>query len=358
MTTAERVQAVADYGFTARQARFLVLVMRHAGLCVKRQYAEFAGIANGGEKCNVFFERLVRRGFAVAADCIHNRAQLFHVHSKLLYHAIGEPDGRYRRTVPARAAAERLMRLDAALMSPDCDWLTTRSEKLAYLQASTAVGTSGAPANATIHDDAKGASELPGTYPIGLDPSGHVVLLYLATVPWTDDFRTFLVGHAALLAVTRAWTLRVVFPQPLRRVLSGYQTVIEEELHPLSAEAVSELKRHFFHRRRRTDLNTIPDGLRDFLKRCAEVYDGPRFKHLYRRWRTEQDAAFSPVSPAIEEALATGRGRIDCHLLPHSYEHLSPIVSSRHRPHTRRRRGDQGGDKGPRSMNPVVNPVP
>ena len=29
MTTHERVQAVADYGFTERQARFLVLVMRH-----------------------------------------------------------------------------------------------------------------------------------------------------------------------------------------------------------------------------------------------------------------------------------------------------------------------------------------
>lgn len=82
MTTAERVQAVGDYGFTERQARFLVLVMRHAGLCVKRQYAGFAGIANGGEKCNAFFEKIVRRGFAIASDCVHNRARLYHVHHK------------------------------------------------------------------------------------------------------------------------------------------------------------------------------------------------------------------------------------------------------------------------------------
>jgi hypothetical protein len=64
MTRQERIDAVADYGFTERQARFLVLVMRHAGLCVKRQYAAFAGIANGGEKCNAFFDKLVSRGFA------------------------------------------------------------------------------------------------------------------------------------------------------------------------------------------------------------------------------------------------------------------------------------------------------
>ena len=65
MTSAERVQAVVDYGFTERQARFLVLVMRHAGLCVKRQYATFAGVANGGEKCNAFFHKLIGRRFAV-----------------------------------------------------------------------------------------------------------------------------------------------------------------------------------------------------------------------------------------------------------------------------------------------------
>jgi hypothetical protein len=236
MTTAERVQAVADYGFTERQARFLVLVMRHSGLCVKRQYAEFARIANGGAKCNTFFERLVRRGFAVAADCIHNRAQLYHIHSKLLYHAIGEPDSRYRRTVPARVAAERLKRLDAALMSPDCNWLTTRLEKLAFVEARTPAAASRMPSDATIHHVVNGAGELPGTFPIGVDPSGDVVLLYLVSAPWTDDFRTFLVGHAALLAVTPAWTLRIVFPQPLRRVLGAYQTVVEEELNPLSAE--------------------------------------------------------------------------------------------------------------------------
>ena len=125
MTSAERVQAIADYGFTEREARFVVLVMRRAGLCVKRQYAAFAGIANGGDRCNALFSKLTRRGFAAAVDCIHNRARLFHVHYKALYHAIDEAGSRYRRAVPARAAAERLMRLDAALISPELDWLTT-----------------------------------------------------------------------------------------------------------------------------------------------------------------------------------------------------------------------------------------
>ena len=128
MTTDERVRAVADFGFTERQARFLVLVMRHAGVCVPRQYARFAGIANGGKKCHAFFEKLVRRGQAVASDCLHNRARLYHVHHKPLYHVIGEVTSRYRRRVPPRLAIERLMLLDAVLTTPDVHWLTTASD--------------------------------------------------------------------------------------------------------------------------------------------------------------------------------------------------------------------------------------
>jgi len=48
LTREERVQSIIDFRFTERQARFLELVMRHGGVCVPRQYARFAGIANGG----------------------------------------------------------------------------------------------------------------------------------------------------------------------------------------------------------------------------------------------------------------------------------------------------------------------
>ena len=55
----ERVNAIARFRYTERQARFLELVLRHGGVCVPRQYAAAAGIANGGEKCTALFEKLV-----------------------------------------------------------------------------------------------------------------------------------------------------------------------------------------------------------------------------------------------------------------------------------------------------------
>ena len=61
----DRVSAIADFGFTERQARFLVLVMQHAGVCVPRQYARVSGVAYGA-KCNAFFSNCFVNRFPFA----------------------------------------------------------------------------------------------------------------------------------------------------------------------------------------------------------------------------------------------------------------------------------------------------
>ena len=59
------------------------------------------------------------------------------------------------------------------------------------------------------------------------------------------------------------WTLRLVFPQSLRRTVEAYQTVACEELESrLQADTIRELQHYFFHRRRGTDLTAIPETLR------------------------------------------------------------------------------------------------
>lgn len=54
MSAENRVSTVAEFGFTPRQARFLVMVMRHADVCLLRQYSAFAGIVHG-QKTRAFF---------------------------------------------------------------------------------------------------------------------------------------------------------------------------------------------------------------------------------------------------------------------------------------------------------------
>jgi hypothetical protein len=327
MTTAERVQVVADFGFTERQARFLVLVMRHAGVCVPRQYACFAGVAYGA-KCHAFFDKLVRRGFAVASDCIHNRARLYHVHHKPLYHVIGEATSQYRRPVSPRLAIERLMLLDGVLIAPDLDWLTTASEKVAHLAKLTACAGAAATPAVPSEPASTPAVELPGAFPVGLEPDGRTILLYLATEPWTVGFRTFLQGHAALLKVAPSWTLRLVFPRPLHRVYDAYQTVIRDELEsPLHPATISELRWYFEHRGEAAGASVHP-LTRGFLEKGGQLFGAPRFTQLYRRWLKHGNVVFEGLSsPLISEALDSGRSRVECVVLSHAYRHLSPLVN-------------------------------
>jgi len=324
----ERIRAIAGMGFTERQARFLVLVMRHAGVCLPRQYAGFAGIANGGRKCTAFFARLVHRGLAAAIPCVHNRARLYHLHARGLYAAIGEGSSRYRRPVFAGRTAERLMLLDAVLTTPDLDWLTTAAEKRACLERLTGT-TASESASDPPADPPAAVRDLPGTLPIGIDGNGRVVLIYLATDPWTDRFRTFLQGHARLLSVAPTWTLRLAFPHPLEYFYSACQAVIHDELEsPLHPATIGELQWFFEHRRQSEAGEPLHPMTKGFLNVGYKVFGTPRFTEMYQRWRRYGDAVFEGISsPTIAEAMEAARGTVECLVLTHAYRHLSPLMA-------------------------------
>ena len=74
MTFADRTAAVVPFGFTERQARFLVTVMLHSGVCLGRQYCAFARIEYGAAVANLF-KALESRGFATPQTCAHGRAR-------------------------------------------------------------------------------------------------------------------------------------------------------------------------------------------------------------------------------------------------------------------------------------------
>lgn len=366
MTQEERIRAVIDCGFTERQARFLVLVIRHGGVCIPRQYASFAGIANGGRRCNVFFDKLVRRGYAHEIRCVHNRARVYHVHHKPLYFLIGEASSRYRRPVSPRVAVERLMLLDAVLPVGDVEWLTTATEKDAYLAGFKAKATADRPHQSTREEPRPRRSSLSSALPIAVAVDGRALLLYLANEPTTETFRSFLQTHVELLRVAPTWAIRIVFPRPLDHAYDAHQAVVHEELEsPLHPVTISELQSYFELRleaARGEPMHPLNQG---FLRKGHEVFAAARFTAMYHRWLKHRDAVFAgPSSPAIAEALSSGRGRgrVESVVLPHLYRHLAPLVAdtpARPEPVNRGlRRGPQGRTRRGTPLTPVLNPLP
>jgi hypothetical protein len=153
------------------------------------------------------------------------------------------------------------------------------------------------------------------------------VLLYVLLPSSREDSRGFLDRHRELLACVPPWTLRLVFPRPLAHVYGAYQSVVREEWDsPLHPRTVEELK-WYFEQLRVTSSARVRPGSDERLDRAAQAFERPRFSRLYRRWLRDGDHALADVSSAvISEALAAGAGRVECLVLPHRYDHLSPLA--------------------------------
>lgn len=322
----DRVNAVAEKGFTPRQARFLVTVMEHAGVCVPRQYARFAGTAYG-HTVTAFFSKLVQRGYAVGCDCAHNRAQLYHVRHQALYRAIGIPESRYRRPVSARQAIERVMLLDAILVSPELIWLGTEDEKVSFFRLMAPSLPVERLPHSTVRQRAPRLRLFPENLPIGVEPTGRAVFLYLVTTSVDAEFRTFVQSHSDLLRALPGWALRLVFSPEAADLISAFEVTARDELTaPFSPEMIAELKWYFEQCRSTTDSRARSRSDERFWE-AQTAFSTPRCRVLYRRWMSDGDSAFELVSsPAIADALARGAGRIESCVLPHSYRHLFPLV--------------------------------
>ena len=264
MNANERIQAVERFGFTTRQAGFLVAVMTHSGVCLPRQYATFAGVAYG-HKVNRFFDRLVARGLASACPSLHNRAVVYHVRHRGLYQAIGEPHSRFRRPVRAVATLPRLMALDAVIGALEVRWLPTAREKAEHFTERLGVPVECLPSRVTRKGDGSSRWLFPDALPVGIEGGERTVIVFPVTPVSLQDFAPFLRRHRALLAVLPAWALRLVVSPEGRPAQGSWQAVIRREIGSLL-------------------------DLRDQAER-----------------------------------------RVDWHVLPHRYGHLSPLVDQAHR---------------------------
>ena len=153
--TEERTAAVGAFGFTPRQARFLVEVLIHSGIFVERQYCRFAGITHG-QKTTDFLHRLVERGCArsIATGAPH-RGRLFHLHHKPLCAAIEQTDNRHRKPMAMGRMVERLMILLRSSDAGSARYVSSSSSSLCHTS-----GVAGKIANASTRRDRLDVGEI------------------------------------------------------------------------------------------------------------------------------------------------------------------------------------------------------
>jgi len=323
MTWNERVAQVQLRGFTERQAGFLVTVMLHAGVCLRRHYEAFAGIPHGQVVID-FFQSLVSRGYATANGCGHHRARLFHLHSKPLYRAIGEPDNRHRRPTALPRAVEKLMILDAILADRDRTWLATEWEKVTHFTLTHQVARKDLPSLTFRSGDAETVRYFPDKLPIGLNGDAPYTFIYLATQDTPMDFRAFLERHAELLRSLPSWRVRLLVPEHMRAAIPFYESAFGEQLaSPLRPALVDDLRWYFETRR-----SALTDAHERF-DQLARAFSAPRFQALFRAWLERGNRVLdASMSPTLGEAIARKTGQLEVHVLAHRYLHLARLVGT------------------------------
>jgi hypothetical protein len=326
----ERVQAVARFGFTERQARFLVHVMAFAGVFLERQYCAFAGITHG-QKTHDFVRKLIKRGYvtAITPGALH-RGRLYHVHYKPLYEAMGEANNRYRRPAPSGRMIERLMVLDAVLADRRHSWLGTEQDKVAYFKAflHQPFGLDDLPRITFGEGAAKTTRYFPDKLPIGLerDYGPRHVFLYLVTRDTPAGFPMFLFRHAQLLKIVHDWTVRVLVPRRFRRAVALYRYAVRDELATtLEPSVVDQLEWVFRHRASTIEPGEKPPYLD--LAAASRKFRAARFRVRYRMWQLDPNWALRNLySPILRDQLARGEGRVEFMEVPHQYLRLTSLV--------------------------------
>ncbi len=326
----ERLHAIAAFGFTDRQTRFLMEVLLHSGVFLERQYCQFADIAHGQKSTN-FIRTLVDRRFAtpVTPGKLH-RGRMFHVHYKPLWTAIREPDSRFRKRAAPGRLIERVMLLDAVLDDRSMIWLASAVDKRHHFQdhLRDRFELIDMPQLRFGEGPSRIYRHFPDKLPIGDDRerSDHHVFMYLVTTPVPWDFRLFLLRHIPLLRQLSRWTIRLLFPKPLVRARQSYLHAAREHLVGAArGRNVSMIEEMFQQRRRLAEPNPEPPYAR--YQEDVRLTSAPRFRALYHQWLADPERTlWFADSNVLSDALERGLGRVECVELSRQYLHLSPLV--------------------------------
>ena len=164
--------------------------------------------------------------------------------------------------------------------------------------------------------------------PIGILPARRGVVVYVVTDPWLDEFRLFLLRHAALLRALPARTLRIVVPPQFPDIGQRAKQVVWNQLMtPLETDILDEL-RWYFEQARAHPTPSRSCDLDERFYRARDAFSEPRFKALYAVWKQDGEAAFAACrSHDLDNAVTDGAGRVEALELGHRYGHLSPLVA-------------------------------
>ena len=315
---AGRSQGLEGFGYTARQAQFLLLVALHGGHFLRRQYVAFIRRAHGQAAVR-FLANSVSRGH-VRVLPYGRHGHVFHLCARPLYAAIGEEHNRNRRGAEWDAVMRKLMTLDFVVAHPTAQFWATEADKAELLR------------NLRVPEEAWPARRYAPTQKGRPATTRHFVdkmpwyrtegdprlwFAYVDAERTLHGFETFLGQYRSVLRCMLSGVTYVA-PRVWRGAIEGAFT---RTLAPRGAPVVNTSSvLDYFTARRQVDANRLPwlsvaqiDRFREFRTHHAT----PALEALYERWRGREDGSLA----STEVAAAVPPPCVLCvHALGHRYD--------------------------------------
>ncbi len=315
MTNEDRIRNLQSLGYTQTEAGFIVVAALHSGHFVRRQFCTFADATRGGAETR-FIEKLTANRHAETMSYRFNRL-VYRLASRRLYEALGEGDNRNRRACQPYTVRHKLLVLDFVLSRPNCRFLATLEERLAYFHE-RGIQTESLPVRIYRSKDDRQQTPvyLFDRSPVFVDPSLSPPVVSFAFINDGDfayrDLRSFLNTHRALFAALAQFKL--VFAAPDRSLFGKAAKLFGKFLWTEGGSTTELLsffrERQAFERRETQGWDkTRIDRFRD----SRDHFSGSRYERLYSRWRVEGDAAITGKTTTLN-------GSLEIVLLPDKYD--------------------------------------
>ena len=306
----QHIDALAEFGYTEREARFLYIVATYSGYFIQRQFLGFVDASRG--KCsNLFAQKVLKHGHASVRDYM-GYGPIYHLFSRTLYRVIDKENLRNRREHSFEFIRTRLVLLDFLLTHPDYVYFETAEDKVRFFSETLALSAEHLPV--MIYEG--GPKNCPALryfvdgFPLFLAPpvpglSPVVTFSYVDSgVSAGSGFARHLAAYQPLFRQLDSFRFLYISPKAThsRSAEDRFRAAVKR---PLESEVSAELLRYFKIRRKWEDREYIVPVTSDleFLSEAKRRFDGERFEGLYSAWRlgrlTEQAlrAAFCQLKP-------------------------------------------------------------
>ncbi len=195
-----RAEALAELGWTGRDAEWVALVCLHSGVFLRQQYLAFIGQTNPGLAAR-FVQRCGRR--AAEEPWNGSCVRLCRLASRDLYRAVAAEHVRHRRAASPPVVLRRLLSLDYVIERLDAAWLPTETEKVSAL---TGAGVAPSLLPSRLYRGAVSAQRryFAHKLPVALDAGCATFVYVLAEDETVSALRTWGEAHAALWSALRS----------------------------------------------------------------------------------------------------------------------------------------------------------